>query len=212
MLSLELTGSFAGKMFATPDGAIDAVIDHLQDFETSAIPRTLKNSMQHYLKLIAGRVAARNGHNYPGGTGPRSLSSRSGKAQDSIRRSVRTVIDGNDVVGFIGGIYYLKAHEFGATIRARRSQYLTIPLPAALDSAGVPLKRSARDWTNTFIKRSRKGNLLIFQKRGDQIVPLYVLKKEVTIRKRLGMHDELDNYIGLLHSYVVDGLKKEFRI
>jgi hypothetical protein len=69
---------------------------------------------------------------------------------------------------------------------------LTIPLPAALDARGVPRKRSARDWDNTFVQKSRRGNLLIFQRRGREIVPLYALKPEVRVRARLGVRDELE--------------------
>ena len=51
--------------------------------------------------------------------------------------------------------------------------------PAALDSTGQPLQSSPRDWPNTFVAQSKAGNLLIFQRRGTSIVPLYVLKTSV---------------------------------
>jgi hypothetical protein len=61
-----------------------------------------------------------------------------------------------------------------------------------MDSRGVPLRKRARDWQNTFVARSRKGNLIIFQKRGRKnIRPLYLLKPEVTIRPRLGMEKNI---------------------
>ena len=83
---------------------------------------------------------------------------------------------------------YVGIHERGGTIRPRRARYLTIPLPAALDSRGVALRARARDWPDTFIATSRRGNLIIFQRRGrKEVVPLYVLKKSVRIPPRLGL-------------------------
>jgi hypothetical protein len=120
------------------------------------------------------------------------LAVRSGGAGKSIRDSVR--VEGHslkDVAGFIGGKFWLKTHEYGATIKVKNAKYLTIPLRAALSAQGVPLKQKAKDWPNTFIAKSKKGNLIIFQRRGADIVPLYVLKKEVKIPKRLGLGDTL---------------------
>ena len=78
--------------------------------------------------------------------------------------------------------------ETGGTIKAKRGKYLAIPLPAALTKAGAPRKgkTSPRDWPNTFVNRSKKGNLIIFQKKGKRArdqrpTPLYVLKKQVKI-------------------------------
>ena len=65
-------------------------------------------------------------------------------------------------------------------------------LPAALNSHGTPRTKGPRDWQNTFVAKSKAGNLIIFQKRGSQIMPLYVLKTSVTIKPRLGMKKTLD--------------------
>jgi hypothetical protein len=79
-------------------------------------------------------------------------------------------------------------HETGGTIKAKRSKYLTIPLPAAMDSRGVPLRKRARDWDKTFVARSKRGNLLIFRKdKNGGVTPLYLLKPSVRIPARLGM-------------------------
>lgn len=79
----------------------------------------------------------------------------------------------------------ISVHEEGATIRPRRAQFLTIPLPAALDSRGRPLRPRARDWDDTFVKRSSRGNLIIFKRVGGRLVPLYLLKREVRLPARL---------------------------
>ena len=103
-------------------------------------------------------------------------------------------LEGNTIAtvrGYIGGIYYLRTQEYGATIRPKTAKYLTVPLKAALDTRGVPLRQRARDWENTFVKKGKSGNLIIFQKRGRTIVPLYVLLKRVRIPPRLGMRTTL---------------------
>lgn len=77
---------------------------------------------------------------------------------------------------------YADILETGGTITARRTKYLTIPLPAALTKAGVARKRRARDWPNTFVLR-KNGNLYIVQKNGrfGTLKFLYILKKSVEI-------------------------------
>jgi hypothetical protein len=102
-------------------------------------------------------------------------------------------------VGF--GTQYARVHvgPFGqvTTIRAKSGKFLAIPLMAARtpggDARGAP--RSGM-WGETFIARSKKGNLILFGKRiaqkgahagetrGD-VVPLFVLKKEVKVKARV---------------------------
>ena len=69
--------------------------------------------------------------------------------------------------------------EFGATIRAKSGGYLAIPIgPWAKTDAGVS-RAGPRDMLNMF----RHGNML-FQRRGDDIMPMFLLRKEVTIPPR----------------------------
>lgn len=93
-------------------------------------------------------------------------------------------------------------HETGGVITPRRSKYLTVPLPAALNRDGTPKKKSARKWKNTFVIKSKKGNLIIMQNRGrgKKPVPLYVLKPSVRIRPRLGLNSAWDRHVGLFLS------------
>ncbi len=53
------------------------------------------------------------------------------------------------------------------------------------------MRQRARDWDNTFVQRSRRGNLLIFQRNGPNITPLYLLKPSVRIQPRLGLEDSV---------------------
>jgi hypothetical protein len=96
-------------------------------------------------------------------------------------------------------------------IRPKRAKYLTIPLPAALNANGTPKKSSARAWENTFVIRSKAGNLLIVQKNGTQITPLYVLKPEVYIPPRLGLGATARAGATLLADKLTDAILKELR-
>lgn len=79
-------------------------------------------------------------------------------------------------------------HEFGATIRPRTRKYLAIPLPAAMTNAGV-VKAPPREWPNSFVTRTRGGDLLIATTEGGRLVPLFALKKEVKVPPRLQLID-----------------------
>lgn len=84
-----------------------------------------------------------------------------------------------------GRLPYADIHETGGIVKPRNSKYLAIPLPAALTAAGV-LKKRPRDYSDTFVRKSKGGNLMIFQKVGQRgkIRALFVLKKSVTIPAR----------------------------
>lgn len=170
----------------------------------------LSKEMRNFLDSVALALAKRHGNAWPGGTTANTLSRRSGYLIQSIKDSVRvtgTKID--DIEGRISVPYDRKIHETGGIIKARHAKYLTIPLPEALNSDGTPKKKSAREWDKTFVAMSRNGNLLIFQRRGTEIVPLYVLKKEVKIPARLGLQATLDKGLGYFVDKAFDSMLKE---
>lgn len=155
--------------------------------------KVLSVELRNFLDTVAAALVSRHGAAWPGGTGAKTLSRRSGGLVASITRSVR--VEGStfgDIRGYIGAAFPAHVHEYGATIKPKKAKFLTVPLPAALDSSGIPLRRSAREWQNTFVAKTKRGNLVIFQKRGTQIVPLYVLRTQVTIPPRLGMQETLN--------------------
>ena len=162
--------------------------------------KEFSDELRTYLASVADDLARYHGRQYTGETNATRLSRRSGRAMRSIKSSVRVSGNSLDTLrGRIGGIGYLRTHEFGATIRAKRAQYLTIPLPGALNANGTPIHSSARHWQNTFVIRSKAGNLLIVKKRpGGHLLPLYVLKSEVTIPPRLRMREHLQKKVPLL--------------
>jgi hypothetical protein len=150
----------------------------------------LSAELRGYLASVAVALRKRHSVPWPQGTTDKTLSLRSGALLKSIEESVRvTGATMGDIEGHIGSdLVYARIQEYGGVIVPKHAKYLAIPLPAALDSRGVPLRQGPRFWTNTFVAKSKNGNLLIFQKRGaKEIVPLYVLKDKVTIPARLGL-------------------------
>lgn len=179
-----------GRAYASITRGLNAVADHLDTALQRAAPGLAK-SLQAALMMAYKEMERRHGSPWPAGTVAHSnpsLFKRSGGGLKSIKQSIRVAKTGPDSLsGFIGAGFPIAVHEKGATIRPKRAQFLTIPLPAAMNSRGIPIKKKARDWQNTFVAKSKKGNLLIFQKRGREIVPLYLLKKQVKLRARLGL-------------------------
>jgi hypothetical protein len=156
----------------------------------------------------------RHSGGWPNATTATTLSRRSGNLTDAIVNSVE--VRGATMAtieGHIGapGMVYAKIQEDGGTIKAKGGKWLCIPLPAALDSHGLPLKSSPREWPNTFFAKSKAGNLIIFQRVGTNIIPLYVLRTSVVIPARLGMKTTLDAGLPYFVSRAVDELVKAVR-
>lgn len=172
--------------------------------------KPLSEELRSFLDAVAEALATRHGGSWPGATTPKTLSRRSGAMLNSIVTSVK--VEGQTfetIRGTIGGSMVARVQEFGATITPKKAKFLTIPLPAALNSNGTPIKKSAREWENTFVARSKAGNLIIFQRRGAQIVPLYVLKTNVTIPPRLGMKATLDSGLPYFVDRTMDRMVKD---
>ncbi len=78
-----------------------------------------------------------------------------------------------------------RIQEDGGVIRPRKSQFLAVPLPAAF--RGRAVADPPRSYKNTFVVRSRKGQLFIVQPKGDGGFNfLFKLAKKVTLKPRLG--------------------------
>lgn len=160
--------------------------------------KVLSTELREFLDGVAQALVERHSGAWPAGTTENTLSKRSGSLLNTIVQSVN--VEGQTfqtIRGTIGGSRIAAVQEFGATIRPKNAKFLTVPLPAALNSDGTPKKKSAREWQNTFVARSKAGNLIIFQRQGTQIVPLYVLKTSVKIPPRLGLRKTLE--VGIPH-------------
>jgi len=184
-------------------------LDEAPDRAARQIGRDLFAHLQQVAKSL------RSKHSTPwsaGTTGMDTLHKRSGKGIQSIFDSIKVKRSNklNSVEGSIS-TGSMTIHETGGVITASGGGYLTIPLPAALDARGVPIYQNSRDWPNTFVQRSRKGNLIIFQKRGTaKPVPLYVLKHSVRLRPRLKMQEEFMGAIPHFEEKFIDRLVEAF--
>lgn len=177
--------------------------------EWDGAAKDVSRELRDILQDVIRSVAAQHGTPWPDGTTQTTLSSRSGRLVRALLRSVKvkgsTV---NTIEAEIRLTGYAPIHEFGGTITPKRGKFLTIPLPAALDGQGVPKMRRARDWPNTFVAKTKKGNLVIFQRRGAEIIPLYVLKTSVTIPPRLGVREAVNKKLPYFRSRLADRLVK----
>ncbi len=182
------------KEFANIEQALKDIDRRLlSGFDQSARP--VSKLLLQSLRRVVKDMQKQHGTPWRAGGSGKSLFRRSGAGLRSIARSVhvRQANSLDTVFGKIGAGFPISVHEDGATVTAKRARFLTIPLPAALNNRGIPLKRRARDWDDTFVARSKRGNLIIFQKQSDGgIVPLYLLKRSVTIPPRLRLGETLE--------------------
>lgn len=207
MADSELSLLYKGVLYPDASAGLQRLASDFQNAAQRLQPIMMTELTRH-LQSTAQRVVAKNSGAWPGGTTGSSLSRRSGTGVSSLLRGVRVSSTGGGLEGSISGAFYLAIHEYGGEMRATRAQYMTIPLPEALNANGTPKRQSAREWNNTFVGKSRNGNLIVFQRRGRLIVPLYVLKKQVRIRARLGLRqaqaDAMDTFINRLAKLVTE--------
>lgn len=110
------------------------------------------------------------------------LKRRTGRLASGISYSTAVVRGDSVSLDMLSTEPYSRIQDVGGTIKAKPGSWLTVPLPAALTPVGV-VRAPARSWPNTFFKKTKSGNTVLFQKKGGgAIVPLFVLKKEVKIR------------------------------
>jgi len=161
----------------------------LSKLSKAAVLRIGDKAMRGYIDKTTKALEDR--HNRPaGGTTARALARITGEGIDRLRAyEVRT--EGDDVLGVVTLNQYMKSHEFGGVIKAAGDGYLTVPLPAALNADGTPKRWSARGWRGAFVIKSRRGNLVIVRQEGRKLVPLYVLRKSIKHRARLGLRVEM---------------------
>lgn len=139
----------------------------------------------------------------------RYLKVRTGRLRASIGNRVDMTEEGLE--GVIGSgvrsgerVKYADIHETGGTITARRAKYLTIPTEYALTRAGVTKRISARDFEDTFVRQG-----IIWQKQGKRkIVPLFILKKSVTIPARKYMSKTLEQDKDRILKMMLDTIRR----
>ena len=137
-----------------------------------------------------------------------SLFKRSGYGLRSIMNSVSSTggLNPSATMRITG---YMVDHEEGAVIKSKGGKYLAIPLPDALSQSGELLRPRPSDYENTFVTTSKKGHLLIFQRHAVGIRPLYLLKKQIKIRPRLGAAKIVNDELPYFERKVLDALDRE---
>ena len=216
-MELELRAGSGSKTFRDAAKGLAAISKNAINF-TNLDP-VIRRNMTLFLKGIALQMSQRHGKAWPGGTTSNTLSKRSGALIASINQSIKVTgkfTSGGDIRGQIGSpLTYASTQEFGATIHGKNSKkkLLTIPLPAALNKNGTMKLPKARDYPRTFVAKSRRGNLLIFQKIGKRkIVPLFVLKKSVKIPARLNMGVAIEGGSRALGDIIIEQTLREFQL
>lgn len=118
-----------------------------------------------------------------------------------LRRSIGYVVEraGDNLQARVGtNVVYARIHEFGGTITARRAMFLTIPLRAALQPAGV-VRFSARNVIKNPLAFGYDATFfsdgVLFGVRGAKTrstsIPLFALKRSVRIPARPYMRPAL---------------------
>lgn len=170
----------------------------LEKWGFRSVMRATKKVFNFHTVLMVSKMRTED---LSGPTTKRSVSARSGKLRANLKAKRAHVVAGSIVAGVNAGTAYAGVHigKRGrkTTIRPKNARYLTIPLEAAKTKAGVA-RGSARSgmFGDTFIMKSKSGNLLIMGKRRYQkgakagqthgnLAPLFVLKKRVVVRARV---------------------------
>ena len=114
-----------------------------------------------------------------------------------LRRSIRGRVEESRLLGASFGIIgsdviYARIQELGGEIKPVHAQYLAVPLEAAKTPTGR-VRGGPRTFANTFIIRSRSGSLLIMQRHGGGIRPLFALTKSITVRGKHYMERALQS-------------------
>jgi hypothetical protein len=206
---LTITAAFNGQVFSSATAVSRAVQKGLSDGH-DRVMHMIANELRDALDKLYRDLEAKHGRAWPDGTSGSSLSVRSGAGLRSIKDSIMVTEGKDEATGTIT-TGKMTVHETGATITAKHAKYLTIPLNAALNSHGIPLRSKARDWDNTFIARTKRGNLIIFQRNtGGKVTPLYLLRKSVTLRARLGMTKMFEDLIPYFERKAIEAVEKAY--
>jgi len=145
----------------------DAVLARTSDIMTQWQIYELEKQVQ--LGLAGLDLNRRTGHLFRGVRFSKVVTSTLGEAEVKVSMGVLP-----DYVP------YAMIQETGGTIKSK-GKLLTVPTRYALTTAGVT-KKPAPEWKNTFVIKTKSGNLLIMQNRKHgEVVPLFVLRKSVKI-------------------------------
>lgn len=180
-----LSVSYGNRRYRDARRGLDALAatlsKNVDDFG-HVVSREMRVFIAHETDALAARHSGTT-------TTDTALAKRTGRLVKELRRGgvVHDAAKLAEVTGEITLPGEYRVQEYGGTIRPRKGQYLFAPLPAALKADGRPKKLNPRQWQHTFIAESRRGNLILFQRLGRKLIPLYALKPQVRVRPRLGL-------------------------
>jgi hypothetical protein len=179
-----LSVSYGNRRYQDARRGLDALAATLGK-NVDDFAHVVAREMRVFIARETDKLAARHSGTT---TTDKALAKRTGRLVRELQRGgvVHEAAKVADVYGEVTLPGEYRIQEYGGTITPREGQYLFVPLPAALNADGSPKKLNPRQWQHTFIAESRKGNLLLFQRLGRKVIPLYALKPQVRVRPRLG--------------------------
>ncbi len=209
MFSVEVDLRIGSKRFSDAVRGLEFYVRDLQK-RVDRLHPILRQELEKYFRGVIAAMQARHSTPWvpdqPGPTGPRQgrLYTRSGDLIGGI--DIKSLPVGLNGVGVLSVPFPGIVHELGAgaggpdslpAITPKRVKYLTIPLPAALDARGLPIRPSIREWDRTFlipIAPKEGPRWLVMRRPAGQrkATPLYVLQKVVRIEPRLGMRETIN--------------------
>ena len=163
-----------------------------------AMPRLAKQLVEGAVTLHQKQMTVRLSNR-----GEVGLRSRTGALRRSLRRTPAVPGSlGMEATSRVGqGAPYARIHERGGVIRPKRGRFLTVPLKSAKTAAGATraaakLVNRGDDWQThrrvpgassraTFIYQGRHSPIIATKRAGGQVMPLYILRRSVTIPARL---------------------------
>ncbi|MBP3629893.1 MAG: hypothetical protein J6J23_00180, partial [Clostridia bacterium] len=107
----------------------------------------------------------------------------------TIEKTLKSIGSKTVKVGALKGdnAWLAGIHEYGCNIKAKESQYLTVPI------CSEAVGKKAKEFDDLFCIKTKKGNLLLVKKDGNSVIPYYWLTKSVKIPERSFLrtgHDE----------------------
>ena len=119
------------------------------------------------------------------------ISKRSGRARRGVAVKMDRTRDRGDVAvllyAALGKAPHLKALEFGAMLRPKQATMLAVPIGSAATKHGQARfrARDLRDKPNAFgYERSFVRGDVVFGVRGDELEPLFALRKSIVFPRR----------------------------
>lgn len=143
--------------------------------ETKERAQDLRRSLADFGERMVRRIAKRL-------SGP-VLKAQTGRLKGSLTHTETADTLEISAGGGPGEVDYARIHHYGGTIKPKKKKFLTIPFPGGPADRRVPLRAS--DFEDTFVAKG-----IIFQKRGKEIEPLFILRRSVEIPERPYMYLE----------------------